>query len=72
MVKDHIMRNGEEPALLVVGHGSRDGRATAEFERLIHIMRKRRDIRIEGGFIELARPPISECVERLEEAGAST
>ncbi len=60
------------PALLVVGHGSRDGRATAEFERLIGLMRKRSSMHIEGGFIELARPPISECVERLEEAGAST
>ncbi|MGI8540988.1 MAG: sirohydrochlorin chelatase [Rubrobacteraceae bacterium] len=63
---------GDDPALLVVGHGSRDGRATVEFERLIDLMRERSSMRVEGGFIELARPPISECVERLEEAGVST
>lgn len=62
----------DAPSLLVVGHGSRDGRAAAEFESLIGLMRERSSMHVEGGFIELARPPISECVERLEEAGAST
>jgi sirohydrochlorin cobaltochelatase len=62
----------EEPALLILGHGSRDDRATVEFERLVRLMRGRARMRIEGGFIELARPPISECVERLAAAGAST
>lgn len=62
----------EKPALLVVGHGSRDDRATIEFERLMELIRERADTNVEGGFIELARPPISECVERLDEAGART
>ncbi|MGI8650332.1 MAG: sirohydrochlorin chelatase [Rubrobacter sp.] len=60
------------PALLVVGHGSRDDRATHEFERLIALLRERGTMSVEGGFIELARPPISECVGRLEEAGSRT
>ncbi|AHY46107.1 hypothetical protein RradSPS_0824 [Rubrobacter radiotolerans] len=59
-------------AMLVVGHGSRDGRATAEFERLVALVRERspEGVPVEGGFIELARPPISECVARLEASGA--
>lgn len=61
---------GEDPALLVVGHGSRSEGATREFERLIAIMRERGGMQVEGGFIELARPPISECVGRIEESGA--
>lgn len=62
---------GGRAALLVVGHGSRDGRATGEFERLMERLRERASVPVEGGFIELARPPISECVERLRGSGAS-
>jgi sirohydrochlorin cobaltochelatase len=62
-------KNG--PALLVVGHGSRDARAAEEFGRLLSLLRERVPaLEIEGGFIELARPPISECVNRLVRGGA--
>jgi sirohydrochlorin cobaltochelatase len=61
----------EGPALLVVGHGSRDSRGAREFHELLSVLRRRNpDLPIEGGFIELSRPPISECVERLVERGA--
>jgi sirohydrochlorin cobaltochelatase len=63
-------RNGN-PALLIVGHGSRDPRGAQEFHELVTLMRKRNPrLRIEGGFIELSRPPISECVERLVGSGS--
>ena len=59
------------PALLVVGHGSRDPRGAREFHELLTLMRGRNpQLPIEGGFIELSRPPISECVDRLAEGGA--
>ena len=64
-------RSGGDPALLVVGHGSRDPRGADEFHELISLLRKRDpDLLIEGGFIELSRPPISECVSRLVADGA--
>jgi sirohydrochlorin cobaltochelatase len=60
-----------DPALLIIGHGSRDPRGAQEFHELISLMRERNpDLPIEGGFIELSRPPISECVERLVGRGA--
>ncbi len=63
-------RNGN-PALLVVGHGSRDPRGAQEFHELVALLRARdAGLKVEGGFIELSRPPISECVERLVGAGA--
>ncbi len=63
-------KNGGQ-ALLVVGHGSRDPRGAKEFHELISLMRRNNpSLPIEGGFIELSRPPISECVERLVEDGA--
>lgn len=63
--------NGEEPALLIVGHGSRDPRGAEEFRRLVDLVRERNPAQaVEGGFIELSRPPISECVDRLVENGA--
>ncbi|MDP8947281.1 MAG: sirohydrochlorin chelatase [Actinomycetota bacterium] len=63
-------RNGN-PALLVVGHGSRDPRGAQEFHELLALLRARdAGLKVEGGFIELSRPPISECVERLVGAGA--
>ena len=62
---------GEGPALLVVGHGSRDPRGAREFHELVALVRERNpSIAVEGGFIELSRPPISECVDRLVESGA--
>lgn len=64
-------RRKSEPALLVVGHGSRDARGAEEFHRLISLLREREPtLMVEGGFIELSRPPISECVVRLVEGGA--
>jgi sirohydrochlorin cobaltochelatase len=63
-------KNGD-PALLIVGHGSRDPRGAQEFHELVTLMRERNaGLPIEGGFIELSRPPISECVERLVGSGS--
>ena len=66
-------KDGEDidPALLVVGHGSRDPRGAREFHELVALLRERNPmLAVEGGFIELSRPPISECVNRLRAAGA--
>ena len=58
----------ERPALLIVGHGTRNADGVREFEELVELVRRRNpDLPVEGGFIELSRPPISECVERLAE-----
>ena len=69
-----VVANGKKngpPALLVVGHGSRDPRGAKEFHELVSLLRRNDpSLSIEGGFIELSRPPISECVERLVEDGA--
>ena len=65
-------RSGGEPALLVVGHGSRDPRGADEFHELISLLQTSNPtLSIEGGFIELSRPPISECVSRLVADGAT-
>ena len=62
---------GEAPALLIVGHGSRDPRGAQEFHALVSLLREGNpSLPIEGGFIELSRPPISECVERLVAGGS--
>ena len=62
---------GEDPALLIVGHGSRDPRGAKEYHELISLVRARNPaLPVEGGFIELSRPPISECVNRLVEGGS--
>jgi sirohydrochlorin cobaltochelatase len=69
--KNGTYENGVPPALLVVGHGSRDPRGAKEFHELLALIRGRNPhLSIEGGFIELSRPPISECVDRLAEGGA--
>lgn len=59
-----------EPALLIVGHGSRDPRGAGEFHELVSQVRDHAPVPVEGGFIELSRPPISECVDRLAGEGA--
>ena len=59
-----------EPALLIVGHGSRDPRGAGEFHELVSLVRDHARVPVEGGFIELSRPPISECVNSLRDSGA--
>lgn len=63
-------RHETGPALLVVGHGSRDPRGVGEFHDLVGLLRRRNPaLTVEGGFIELSQPPISECVDRLAKGG---
>src|ERR687898_2691349 len=70
-MKNGTYENGDAPALLIVGHGSRDPRGAREFHDLVGLVRGRNpSLTVEGGFIELSRPPISECVDRLAEEGA--
>jgi sirohydrochlorin cobaltochelatase len=65
------VEKGAGPALLIVGHGSRDPRGAREFHELVALVRERNPaLSVEGGFIELSRPPISECVNRLAGGGA--
>ena len=64
-------KRGARPAFLVVGHGSRDPRGAREFHELVGLVRERNPgLAVEGGFIELSRPPIGECVNRLAAEGA--
>ena len=70
VIENGSRKTTETPALLVVGHGSRDPRGAEEFHELIDLVRERNpELSVEGGFIELSRPPISECVSRLAETG---
>ena len=68
--KNGSHRQGSGPALLVVGHGSRDPRGAREFHDFLGLVRRRNpSLMVEGGFIELSQPPISECVDRLAGEG---
>ena len=62
-----------KPAILLVGHGSRDPEGTDEFQRLVDLFRASNPTRIvECGFLEFARPVIGEGVSRCVERGART
>jgi sirohydrochlorin cobaltochelatase len=70
-IRNGIYENGDAPALLIIGHGSRDPRGAREFHDLVGLVRRRNpSLTVEGGFIELSRPPISECVDQLAYRGA--
>jgi len=62
-----------QPALFLAGHGSRDPEGTREFLRLVDLLRAEAPQRIiECGFLEFARPVISEGIERCVLRGAKT
>src|SRR5579885_1389309 len=62
-----------KPAVLFVGHGSRDPEGTQEFLRIVDLFRARDPERVvECGFLEFARPIIGEGVSRCVERGART
>jgi sirohydrochlorin cobaltochelatase len=55
--------------LLVVGHGTTDPSGVAQFGELVELVRDRAGDQVEGGFLELASPPIQEAVSRLVDGG---
>jgi energy-coupling factor transporter ATP-binding protein EcfA2/sirohydrochlorin ferrochelatase len=58
--------------LLLIGHGSRDPAAAAEFADLRALVEARLpEHRVAGGFLELADPPIDRAVDDLVAAGAT-
>ena len=70
--KNGTVGNKEAPAFLIVGHGSRDPRGAEEFHELVELVRRRNPgLSVEGGFIELSWPPISECVNRIAAGGTT-
>ena len=61
-----------KPAILIVGHGSRDVEGTQEFFRLVELFAERDPARIvECGFLEFAQPVIQAGVDRCVERGAT-
>ena len=57
---------------MICGHGSRDGAAVAEFERLAALLRARLDgVPVEHGFLEFATPVIAEGLDALAGRGVS-
>ena len=69
---ENIMTNSQKPALLVVGHGSRDVDAVEEFHQLAkHFQEKYPDRLCETGFLEFARPVIADGLHKLVEQGAT-
>ena len=59
------------PAVLLCGHGSRDGGAVAEFERLAGRVAERLPARrVSHGFLEFARPTIGTALAALRADGA--
>ena len=60
------------PALLVIGHGSRDPRAGAELDRLVANIRALTPATaVRAGCLELAEPHVDAAVDDLVAAGAS-
>jgi sirohydrochlorin cobaltochelatase len=65
------MRNDDKLAVMVCGHGSRDGDAIAEFELVARGIRARLpDYDVETGYLEFARPMIRDGLDALKSRGA--
>ncbi|MFG1649729.1 uroporphyrinogen-III C-methyltransferase [Micromonospora sp. NPDC049275] len=57
-------------ALVIVGHGTRSAAGVDQFAALVERVRRRGDIGdVEGGFIELSRPPLTDAVGALVARG---
>ncbi|KUJ40844.1 sirohydrochlorin chelatase [Streptomyces sp. NPDC093228] len=58
------------PALLIAGHGTRDEAGAEAFRAFVRELERRRpDLPVAGGFIELSAPPLGEAVSGLVERG---
>ncbi|MEV4821964.1 uroporphyrinogen-III C-methyltransferase [Micromonospora sp. NPDC049274] len=57
-------------ALVIVGHGTRSAAGVDQFAALVERVRRRGDVGdVEGGFIELSRPPLTDAVGALVARG---
>lgn len=66
------MSQTQAPAMLVVGHGSRDTDGVEEFQKLAaHLKATFPDRLCETGFLEFARPLIVDGLDKLIEQGAT-
>jgi sirohydrochlorin cobaltochelatase len=62
-----------KPAVLLVGHGSRDPEGTDEFLKLVDVFRAHDPARVvECGFLEFARPVLLDGIDRCVARGART
>ncbi|MFF3732825.1 sirohydrochlorin chelatase [Streptomyces sp. NPDC002476] len=60
----------DRPALLVAGHGTRDDGGAAAFRDFVaELGRRRPELPVAGGFIELSPPPLGDAVTELVERG---
>ena len=58
------------PALLIAGHGTRDDAGAEAFRAFVRELGRRRpDLPVAGGFIELSPPPLGDAVAELVERG---
>ncbi|MBW8704331.1 Sirohydrochlorin cobaltochelatase [Streptomyces sp. MBT84] len=58
------------PALLIAGHGTRDEAGAEAFRAFVRELERRRpELPVAGGFIELSAPPLGEAVSGLVERG---
>ncbi|MFE9306685.1 sirohydrochlorin chelatase [Streptomyces sp. NPDC006706] len=58
------------PALLIAGHGTRDDAGAEAFRDFVEELGRRRpELPVAGGFIELSPPPLGEAVAELVERG---
>ncbi len=58
--------------LLIVGHGTTSRAGVNQFEELVHLVRATHPgDQVEGGFLELASPPIQDAAARLTAGGHS-
>ncbi|MET8547825.1 uroporphyrinogen-III C-methyltransferase [Micromonospora zamorensis] len=56
--------------LVIVGHGTRSAAGVDQFAALVERVRRRSDVGdVEGGFIELSRPPLTDAVGALVRRG---
>ncbi|MEU8026545.1 MULTISPECIES: uroporphyrinogen-III C-methyltransferase [Micromonospora] len=63
-------RGQDRTPLLIVGHGTRSAAGVAQFAALVDRIRRRRAVDdVEGGFIELSRPPLTDAVGALAGRG---
>jgi len=63
----------DNPALLLVGHGSRSAKGVAAYREFAAVLKDRApDLRIGCGFIELAEPDLDTAIDELAAGGATS
>ena len=64
--------NGKQPTVLLIGHGSRDAAAIAEYHQFAAALQEHLSLNVHACFLEFTDPPIAKSIKTIVDSKGVT